>query len=221
MKGEGKEALYRAITEAVKEEIEDLNLKIVRESRQGIPVGISARHVHLQKEHVDILFGKNYQFTKHRDISQPGQYACKEQVTIVGPKNSIERVRILGPLRERTQVEISRTDAINIGVNAPVRPSGHIKNSAPITIVGPKGKIDLQEGCIVADRHIHMSPADAHTFNVRDQQRVSVEIGGNKGGRMDNVIVRVSDRYALELHIDTDDANAFGMNGQEIVNIVQ
>lgn len=221
MKGEEKKALYEAITEAVLKEIQAQNVTISSEDGNLIPVGISARHVHLQEEHADILFGKGYQLRKLRDISQPGQYACEEQVTIVGPRSSIERVRILGPFRKQTQVEISRTDAIKIGVNPPVRKSGDIKNSSPITIVGPKGKIELQEGCIVADRHIHMTPADAEHFNVQNNERVSVEVGGIKGGRMDNVVIRVSDRYALEMHIDTDDANAFGMSGQEFVKLVK
>nr|WP_240620230.1 phosphate propanoyltransferase [Peribacillus acanthi] len=188
--------------------------------KEYVPVNVSARHIHLQKDHAEVLFGKGYTLQKWKDISQPGQYACEEKVTIRGPKGMIENVRILGPLREQTQVEISRTDARKMGLNPPVRNSGNVKESSPITIMGPAGSVMLEEGCIIADRHIHMTPDDALQFGVRDQQKVSVLIEGEKGGIMGQVTIRVKDRYALDMHIDTDDANAFGLSGNEWVRIL-
>ena len=134
-----------------------------------IPVGISNRHIHLSREHVEILFGKGYQLTKLKDLSQPGQYACKEQLTLVGPSmRAIEGVRVLGPERKSSQVEISRTDSFTLKVKPPVRESGDIKGSAPVTVIGPKGIVTLNEGCIIANRHIHMSEDEGKAFGVRD-----------------------------------------------------
>ncbi|KAB8139448.1 phosphate propanoyltransferase [Gracilibacillus oryzae] len=203
------------------DEIKAHNIELVQEKDQFVPVSVSARHIHLQQEHADILFGKNYTFTKHRDISQPGQYSCVEQVTIIGPKSKMERIRVVAPLRKQTQIEVSKTDAIKLGVNPPVRHSGDLKGSATITVVGPRGQLDLTEGCIIADRHIHMSPADADKFGVNDHQKVKVEVDGEKGGLMYGVTIRVSDRYALDMHIDTDDANAFGIKGQEYLKLIK
>ncbi|KOP84000.1 phosphate propanoyltransferase [Cytobacillus solani] len=191
-----------------------------RERRTHVPVSISARHLHLQQEHVELLFGKGHELTKYKEISQPGQFACNEKVTLKGPKGTIENVRVLGPLRKHTQVEISRTDARKIGVAPPVRNSGNIAGSASITLIGPKGSISIQEGCIIADRHIHMTPKDADEFAVKDKQRVSVLIEGAKGGVMGQVTIRVNDRYALDMHIDTDDANAFDLKGNEWLKII-
>ncbi|WP_194287233.1 phosphate propanoyltransferase [Gracilibacillus oryzae] len=218
---EGNETIYRAIRDAVMDEIKAHNIELVQEKDQFVPVSVSARHIHLQQEHADILFGKNYTFTKHRDISQPGQYSCVEQVTIIGPKSKMERIRVVAPLRKQTQIEVSKTDAIKLGVNPPVRHSGDLKGSATITVVGPRGQLDLTEGCIIADRHIHMSPADADKFGVNDHQKVKVEVDGEKGGLMYGVTIRVSDRYALDMHIDTDDANAFGIKGQEYLKLIK
>ncbi|MFC4403501.1 phosphate propanoyltransferase [Gracilibacillus xinjiangensis] len=220
---EGRETLYRAIRDAVMDEITAHGIELVQEQDHDllVPVSVSARHIHLEQKHAEILFGKNYTFTKHRDISQPGQYSCMEQVTIVGPKSQMERVRIVAPLRKQTQIEISKTDAIKLGVNPPVRHSGDLKGSAPLTVIGPKGNVDLLEGCIIADRHIHMSPADAKRFGVVNHQKVKVEIDGEKGGLMYGVTIRVSDRYALDMHIDTDDANAFGIKGQEYLTLIK
>ena len=134
-----------------------------------IPVGISNRHIHLTREHVDILFGKGYELTKIKDLSQPGQFACKEQLTIVGPSmRAIEGVRVLGPERKKSQVEISRTDSFVLKVKPPVRESGDLAGSSPITIIGPKGVVTLSEGCIIANRHIHMSEEEGRAFGVRD-----------------------------------------------------
>ncbi|MBQ7974388.1 MAG: phosphate propanoyltransferase [Clostridia bacterium] len=187
-----------------------------------VPVGVSNRHIHLSREHLDILFGKGYELTKLKDLSQPGQYACKEQLTIIGPSlRSIEGVRVLGPVRKESQVEISRTDSFTLKVKPPVRESGNIKGSAPITIIGPKGLVTLTEGCILANRHIHMSVEDGIKFNVKDGEYVAVEVNGDgKRTVLYNVQVRVSDKFALEMHLDTDDANACGIGNGAKVKIV-
>ncbi|WP_077211855.1 phosphate propanoyltransferase [Bacillus dakarensis] len=184
-----------------------------------VPVSISARHLHLQREHVEKLFGTGYELTYFKEISQPGQYACNEKVTLQGPKGMIENVRVLGPLRKQTQVEISMTDARKLGVNPPVRHSGDLAGSAPLTLIGPKGTVMLEEGCIIADRHIHMTPNDARKFGVSDKQKVSVVVEGVKGGVMGEVTIRVNERYGLDMHIDTDDANAFNLKGNEQLKI--
>lgn len=211
--------LIESITQLVMKELQNHGL-LEKGSNIHVPVSISARHLHLQQEHVEMLFGRGYELTKFKDISQPGQFACNEKVTLKGPKGTIENVRILGPLRQRTQVEISRTDARKIGVAPPVRNSGNIVGSEAITLIGPAGVVSLQEGCIIADRHIHMTPADALRFGVQDKQKVSVLVEGDKGGMMGQVTIRVNDRYALDMHIDTDDANAFDLKGNEWLKII-
>jgi putative phosphotransacetylase len=182
------------------------------ECEERIPIGISARHVHLTQEHVDELFGKGYQLTKKKEL-MGGQFASNELVTLVGTKlRAIENVRILGPCRKASQVEVSATDAMKLGVKAPVRESGDLAGSAPIAVVGPKGAIYLQEGCIVAMRHIHMSPADAVNFGVTDKQVVKVRFEtGRGGGVFEDVIIRVDPTFTLEMHIDTDEANGLGI----------
>ena len=172
-------------------------------------VETSARHVHVTQEHLEILFGKDYVLTKKKDLSQPGQYACEERVTIVGPKKELKGVSILGPVRKETQVELSLTDARSIGVAAPVRESGDIAGSAPCKIVGPNGEIEITEGVIAAKRHIHATKADAEALGVKDKEIVSVKI--DTDGRsliFGDVVVRVNDSYALAMHIDTDESNA-------------
>ena len=188
-----------------------------------IPVGISNRHIHLTREHLDILFGPGYELTPAKDLSQPGQYACKETCTLIGPSmRSIENVRILGPLRKASQVEISVTDSYVLKVKPPVRESGNIAGSAPITIVGPKGILTLKEGCIIANRHIHMSPADAAHFGVKDGDVIDVDaFSGTKRTRWFDVQIRVSDKFRLEMHVDTDDANAMGFKNGSTVTVVR
>ena len=174
----------------------------------NVPIGVSARHVHLTQEHVEALFGQGYQLTKKKDL-MGGQFASNETVTIVGTKlRAIENVRILGPCRKASQVEVSLTDTIKLGVKAPVRESGNIAGSAPIAIVGPKGVVYLKEGCIVAKRHIHMSPADAQAAGVKDGDVVSVRVDNERGTIFTNVQIRVNPSFTLEMHIDTDEANA-------------
>lgn len=186
-----------------------------------VPVGVSARHVHLTQEHVEVLFGKGYQLTKKKDL-MGGQFASNEQVTIVGLKlRAIENVRILGPVRNHTQVEISATDARTLGVNAPVRQSGDIKGSAPIAIVGPKGALYLKEGCIIAMRHIHMSPRDAEAAGLANGDIVSVKSDNARGSVFNHVVIRVDDSFTLEMHIDTDEANAAGIKQGDTVTIIQ
>ena len=193
-----------------------------REKSEGngylVPVGVSARHVHLTQDHVEQLFGPGYQLTKKKEL-MGGQYASNEQVTIVGLKlRAIENVRILGPVRTQSQVEISATDAVKLGVKAPVRESGKVADSAPIAIVGPKGAVYLEEGCIIAQRHIHMSPDDAKRAGVRDGQIVSVKAENERGTVFNHVKIRVDDTFTLEMHIDTDEANGAGIRtGQSAV----
>jgi putative phosphotransacetylase len=177
-----------------------------------IPVGISNRHIHLSRADVETLFGKGYELTKFKDLSQPGQYACKEQLTIVGPSmRAIEGVRVLGPERKRSQVEISRTDSFVLKVKPPVRESGDLAGSAPVTIIGPKGIVTLTEGCIIANRHIHMSEEEGARFGVRDGDYVDVELAGERRSLFYDVQIRVHKDFRLEMHIDTDDANAAGV----------
>lgn len=173
-----------------------------------VPIGVSARHVHLTQQHVETLFGEGYQLTKKKEL-MGGQYASNELVTIVGLKlRAMENVRILGPVRKASQVEISATDAVKLGVKAPIRESGDIKGSSPIAVVGPKGVIYLEEGCIIAKRHIHMSPADAKAAGVNNGDVVSVKVENERGTTYNHVSIRVDASYTLEMHIDTDEANA-------------
>ncbi len=177
-------------------------------------VEISARHVHVSQEHLEILFGKGYKLTPKKDLSQPGQYACEERVTVVGPKKELAGVSILGPCRKATQVEVSLTDARSIGVKAPIRESGDIAGSGACKLIGPAGEVELTEGVIAAKRHIHMTTADAEKYGITDSQIVSVKIPTE--GRalvFGDVVARVSDSYALAMHLDTDEANAAGIPG--------
>jgi len=174
-----------------------------------IPIAVSARHCHLTEATFKALFGADATPTLDKELVQPGQYACKERVNLIGPRNRIDRVRVLGPLRSVDQVEVSRTDEFRLGVDAPVRDSGKVAGSAPITLEGPAGTVTLKEGLICARRHIHMQPKDAEEFGVKDKDEVSVSIlGGERSLIFGDVLVRVKESYALEMHIDTDEANA-------------
>ncbi len=174
----------------------------------GIQVGVSARHVHLSPSHVEILFGTGVELTSYKPLSQPEQFAANEMVTIVGPKGSIHNVRILGPARGKTQVEVTMTDALKLGVMPPVRNSGNLDGSAPVTIVGPKGSIYISEGLIIANRHVHMHPKDAKLYGVKDGDQISLKAFAERSVRFEYVLVRVSEKYRLDFHIDTDEANA-------------
>ncbi len=174
-------------------------------------VETSARHVHVNEQDLEILFGKGFELGRKKDLSQPGQFASTEKVTLVGPKRSLEGVSILGPTRNATQVEISLTDARSIGVDAPVRESGDVEGSAPIKVVGPAGEVDLAQGCVVAMRHVHLDPITAEKYGIENGQNIRVKCGAN--GRnliFDDVVARVSDKYAAAMHLDTDEANAAG-----------
>ena len=185
-----------------------------------VPIGVSARHIHLTQEHVEVLFGEGYQLTKRKEL-MGGQFAANEQVTIVGLKlRAIENVRVLGPVRSKSQVEISATDAIKLGVRAPIRLSGDIEGSAPIAVVGPKGVIYLDEGCIIAKRHIHMAPKDAIAAGVRNGDIVSVKADNERGTVFNHVQIRVDESFTLEMHIDTDEANAAEISTGETVTII-
>lgn len=173
-----------------------------------IPIGISARHIHLKQEHVEHLFGKGATLTVQKWLTQSGQFAANETLQVVGPKGNVTNVRVLGPARTLTQVEISHTDAVALGIQPPLRESGEIQGSASCTLVGPKGSLVLQEGVIIAQAHIHMSPTDAQHFGIQNGQYVSVRVRSPRPITFEQVKIRVADHYQLEMHIDTDEANA-------------
>lgn len=186
-----------------------------------VPVGVSGRHVHVSREALEILFGPGYELTKVRDLSQPGQFAAAETVTIVGPKRALENVRILGPARSLTQVEISRTDGFTLGVHPPVRLSGDIEGTPGITIVGPRGELHINEGLIVAARHIHMTPDDAARFGVVDGELVAVRADTARPVVFRDVVVRVRNDFALDFHIDTDEANAAFLTTGDVATVLR
>ncbi len=179
------------------------------EAKRPIPIAISARHLHLDRKTMDALFGAGSELTEYKPISQPGQFAAEQKVNLIGPRSRIDGVRVLGPLRPAVQVEVSRTDEFRLGVDAPIRDSGKVKGSAPITLEGPKGTVHMEEGLICARRHIHMTPDDAKHFGLKDKDEVEVAVtGGPRDLVFGDVLVRVKDSYRLEMHIDTDEANA-------------
>jgi putative phosphotransacetylase len=187
-----------------------------------IPVGISGRHLHLSQEHLEILFGKGYELKVMKELTQPGQYAAEEKVDIISPDGKLlAGVRILGPVRPASQVEISRSDALRFKFVAPVRSSGDIKGSGAATLVGPKGQVNIQEGVIIADRHIHFSVEEGLAFGVTDRQIVSLKVGGIKAGILDNVLCRVHPSFRLDCHLDTDDGSAFMLNTGDQVELVK
>ncbi|TGE40081.1 phosphate propanoyltransferase [Desulfosporosinus fructosivorans] len=182
-----------------------------------VPVGISNRHIHLSQEHIEILFGAGYTLTKMKDLSQPGQFASEETVTLIGPKGSLPGVRVLGPARKASQVELTGTDTFKIGVKPPVRDSGKLDDTPGIDVEGPNGRVHMDQGVIVAARHIHMTPQDATKYSLKDGDHVRVVVPGPRGGVLEQVLVRVNPEYALDLHVDTDEGNAFGLfNGQQL-----
>lgn len=211
------------IEQITKMVIEALNKTAEAKSEKGflVPVGVSARHVHLTQADVETLFGEGYHLTKKKDL-MGGQFASNELVTLVGLKlRAIENVRILGPCRSASQVEISATDSIKLGIKAPIRESGNVAGSAPIALVGPKGVLYLKEGCIVAQRHIHMSPADANAAGLKDGDVVSVKADNERGTIFNHVKIRVNEKFTLEMHIDTDEANASKIAQGDTVTIIR
>lgn len=189
--------------------------------KKQLPIALSNRHIHVSREDLDILFGKGYQLNKIKDLSQPGQYACDERVEIVGPKRNIKGVRILGPVRPKTQLELSISDAFTLGIDPIVRNSGDVKDTPGVKIVGPKGEIQLEEGAIVAARHIHMHPKDAEEFGVVDNEIVNIKVNGPRGLVFENVLVRVFDEFALEMHIDVEEGNASGVKNGDMVELIK
>ncbi len=188
-----------------------------------IPIEISARHIHLSKPDLEKLFGVGFKLTKHKDLSQPGQFAAEQTVKLAGPQGEIEKARILGPCRKETQVEISETEARTLGVNPPVRDSGNLAETPGIKIIGPKGEINLKQGLILALRHIHMDPETAGNLGLKNGDKVKVDVSGARDLLFENVLVRVGQDFKLAMHIDTDEANAAGIDeknhiGEIIIN---
>ncbi len=188
--------------------------------KKMIPAALSNRHLHLSQEHIDQLFGENYNLCTLKDLSQPGQYACEEKVDMVGPKGEIKGIRVLGPARSQTQIEVSVSDSFILGVKPPVRDSGDIDGSPGVTLIGPKGEVQLDKGVIIAARHIHMHTRDAERFNVEDKQKVKVRTFGERAVVFENVLVRVSPKYALEMHLDTDEGNAANLKNGTLVELI-
>lgn len=186
-----------------------------------VPVGISNRHVHLTQEDLELLFGPGYQLTLKKDLSQPGQFAAEETVDLIGPKGPIKKVRILGPVRPQTQVEISMTDSFALGVKPPVRDSGDLAGTPGITIEGPKGKIDIKEGVIIAQRHLHLHTTEAEELGMKDKEYISVKTEGPRSVIFEKVLVRVGPKYAKDLHVDTDEANAAALKNGDLVTIIR
>lgn len=205
--------------------VKDLSAEIAKRlqrSRTPIPIGVSNRHIHVTKEHFATLFGPGRDITKFRDLKQPGFYAAEEKIDIVGPKGSIKGVRLLGPFRPHTQMEVSLTDAIGLGAKPPVRESGDVKGSGALRLVGPQGTVELPEGLIISRRHLHMAPSEAQAMGMQDREIVRLRVG--RGTDRDtvfgSVVVRVSDQFSLELHLDTDEANAAGVKNGDSAYIV-
>lgn len=212
------EELLKLVLEAVKDKQANT---LTKEDLSKIPVGISNRHVHLSEKDVESLFGKGYKLTKFKDLSQTGQYACNEVLTICGPKGAIERVRILGPERSKTQVEVLMGDCIKLGVKQHVKLSGDLSGTAGVTLIGPKGSVQLEEGLVVAQRHIHMTKEDAKNLDVCNGDIVSIKIDDLRGGIYSNVAIRANDASKLECHLDIEEANAMGISSKTKITIVK
>lgn len=193
--------------------------KLKESEKYQVPIGVSNRHVHLCEKDLNILFGDGYKLTKKSQLKQPGQFAANEVVTIRGKKGQFEKVRILGPVRTKTQVEISITDSFKLGVKSMVKQSGHLNNTPGIKIIGPKGEVDIPQGTIVALRHIHLTPAMARNLKLKDNDAIEVQTLGERKGIMGNVLVRVSEKSSTEMHIDVDEANAFELKNNDIAII--
>lgn len=185
-----------------------------------IVVGVSNRHVHLSKQDLQTLFGLD-ELTKYRQVRQPGDFAAEQFVAVHGPRTTFPKVRIMGPCRPKTQVELSRTDCIALGIDAPLTQSGYLDEAGPIDIEGPLGRIHLEHGAMVAARHIHMGPSHAAQWGLKEQDKVKVAFGGERGGVLDNLIVRLKDEWVPEIHLDTDEANALGLADGEYGTLVR
>lgn len=206
------EALLKLVTERVME-------KVKQYDTCKIPIGVSNRHVHVTQEDLETLYGKGYQLTKKSDLKQPGQFASNELVTIRGPKGEFDRVRILGPVRKQSQIEISKTDSFRLGILPPIRESGDLEGTPGLSMTGPQGTVELPSGAIVALRHIHMTPQQAAAYGVKDKDIVEVEVFGERRGIFGDVLVRVSEDFSLEMHVDVDEANACALSNNDYVVI--
>lgn len=214
--------IYRNVT---KEQLIDIVTLAVREAlkeqERKVPVGISMRHVHLSSRDLARLFGPAYALTPLKKLSQPGQFAAEECVDVIGPKGTLKRVRILGPVRPETQIELAQTDCRSIGVKAPIRTSGDLGGTPGVTLRGPCGELTVCCGVIIADRHIHLSPAQAAAWGLKDGDKVSVSVDGVKQGVMGGVLIRSNDMCEMDFHIDTDDGNAFQLTNGQLVTILK
>lgn len=208
-----RQQLTALVTQAVQKALEEQSLMV--------PVGISMRHVHLTKEDLSSLFGPTYVLTPKKKLSQPDQFAAEECVDVIGPKGELKKVRILGPLRKKTQIELSQTDCRTVGIQAPVRISGDLFETPGAILRGPYGEIRVLNGVIVADRHIHLSNEQAEAMGLKNGDRVSVEIGGVKPGVMSGVLIRAGEGNEMDFHIDTDDGNAFQLSQGQMVKILR
>ncbi|SHI02582.1 phosphate propanoyltransferase [Clostridium intestinale] len=204
------EKFVKLITQIVVDKMKDIE-------SYKIPIGVSNRHIHVSQKDLDKLFGEGYNLTKKGDLKQPGQFAANETVTIRGPKGEFENVRILGPVREESQVEISITDSFRLGVRPPIKESGQLENTPGLEIIGPKGIVEIPQGTIIALRHIHMTPEQAAKIGVKDKDVVEVETFGDRQGVLGNVLIRVSNKYSLEMHVDVDEANACSLKNNDFV----
>lgn len=189
--------------------------------KKTLPIAMSNKHIHLSQKDLDILFGEGYQLTKFKDLSQPGQYACEEKVDVQGPKGTAKGVRILGPVRPETQFELSVSDAFSLGVKPIIRNSGEIEDTPGAKLIGPKGEVEIDKGIIVAARHIHMHTSDAEEFGVADKDVVSIKVNSPRGLVFDNVLCRVHDSYALEMHVDIEEGNAAGVKNGDLVELIK
>ena len=204
--------------------VEGLSAEIAKRMKRAelaIPAGVSVKHCHLTKEHFKILFGASAEPRRVKDIKQPGFFAAEEMIDVKGPKGVLKKIRLVAPYRDHTQIEIAVSDAMAIGLKPPVRESGDVKNSAGATLIGPVGQIEIKEGVIIAQRHLHFSPSEAKNLGIASGEVVRVRAGSG-GGRsvvFEDVVVRISDKYSLEFHVDTDEANASGIKTGDVVHI--
>ena len=206
-----------ALIEGLSAEIE----KRMKRSKLDIPAGVSVKHCHLTKEHFKILFGASAEPKRVKDIKQPGFYAAEEMIDVQGPKGVLKKIRLVAPYRDHTQIEIAVSDAMAIGLKPPVRESGAVKGSAGAILIGPAGKVEIKEGVIIAQRHLHFSPSEAKSLGIASGEVVRVRAGAGQGRStvFEDVVVRVSDKYSLEFHVDTDEANAAGIKTGDVVHI--
>lgn len=188
--------------------------------KKELPIALSNRHLHLNQKDIENLFGVGYELTQAKELGQPGQYASNEKVDIEGPRGTIKGIRVLGPARNKSQIEISLGDARVLGVDTVLRDSGDLEDTPGVKMIGPKGQVTLDDGVIVAARHIHMSDADAERFNLKDKQKVRVRVSGERALIFENVLVRVSPSYKLEMHVDIEEGNAAGVKNYDMVEIV-